>query len=806
METLWQDLKYGARQLARNPGFTTVAVLTLALAIGANASIFSVVNGLLLSPLPYPEPDRLMRVYATQPAQGWNDLNVNPIDLHDWAAQSRLFQEMALYDYRRLNLTGLGEPERVQAAAVEANLLPLLGASPSMGRNFRPEEDQPGAGRVVLLTHGFWQRAFAADTTVLGRTILLNGDAYTVIGVLRPDFTFFYEPVDLIMPLALDTTGLTRGPGSFQAIGRLKPRVSRREAQAELDAIAARNAQTYPDTEAGWGIRVAPLYDEIFHPDLRLYSAVAMVGVTAVLLIGCVNVANLLLSRAAKREREVAIRAALGAGRTRLVRQLLTESLLLAFLGGVAGVVVTVWGVEILRRMVPPEAPRADQVQMDATVLFYGFGVALLTTLFFGLVPAWQATRHDVQGALKEGSRTTSGASRHRLLKSLVTAEVALALVLLSVGALMVRSFQSLTKVDPGFPMENLLTARLSLPESKYKDEPQRVAFFRDVLQKVRAVPGIRSASVVATIPLSGSSSWVRVNVEGAAPARESEPTYVGRMVVTPGYFDTLGVQLFSGRDLRPGDTAEAPPIIVINQTMARRFWPAKDPIGQRLKVDAADSPKPWMTVIGVVRDVRHQNLKRPPRPEMYLPHAQVGSADMALLMRTEGDPLTYAAALREQVWAVDSDQPVSRIRTMADIVDLRALVGPRASAQTMSFLALVALVLAVVGVYGVISYSVSERTHEFGLRMALGATPSNVFQLVLRQGMIPIGIGVLLGVAGALGAGGSMKSILFGVSPSDPPSLLLTAGLLVLVAGLACYVPARRATRVDPMTALRYE
>lgn len=382
---------------------------------------------------------------------------------------------------------------------------------------------------------------------------------------------------------------------------------------------------------------------------------------------------------------------------------------------------------------------------------------------------------------------------------------MALALVLLSVGALMVRSFQSLTKVDPGFQVANLLTADLDLPESKYKEAPQRVAFYRDVLEKARTMSGIRSAAAVATIPLAGSNSWARITPEGDASASESEPIFAGYMVVTPDYFNTLGIPLLSGRDLQPGDSAEASPVIVVNQTLARRLWPGEDAVGKRLKMGAADSERPWMTVVGVARDVHHQNLNRPPRLEMYLPYTQTAPEDMFLLARTEGDPLSHVAALRQQVWAVDPDQPVSNVRSMAAIVDER-LVGLRASAQVMSFLALVALVLAAVGVYGVISYSVSERTHEIGVRMALGATPGNVFQLVLRQGMIPIGIGVLLGVGGAVGAGNLMGSLLFGVSPGDPQTLLLTAGLLVLVAGLACYLPARRATRVDPMTALRYE
>jgi putative ABC transport system permease protein len=805
MHTFWQDVRYAARMMAKSPGFTLIAALTLALGIGANASIFSVVNGLLLSPLPYPEPDRLVRVYATNAGQGWDDVNVNPLDVRDWAAQSQLFEGMALYDILSLNLTGVGEPERVQAAAVEANLLPLLGVAPALGRQFRPEEDQPGAGRVVLLTPGFWERAFAADPGVLGRTLTLDGNAYTIVGVLPRSFTFFYEPIELIVPLALDTAGLDRGPGYLRALGRLKPGVSLPEAQAELDAITQRNAQAYPDTEAGWGARAERLYDEIFDNTLRLILAVLMVGVSAVLLIACVNIANLLLSRAATREREVAIRAALGAGRRRLVRQLLTESLLLALLGGAAGVVVTLWGVEVLKRMVPAGTPRADQVLLDANVLSYALGVTLLTAILFGLVPAWHASRTDVHSTLKEGARSSGGASRHRLLRLLVTAEVALALVLLSVGALMVRSFGSLTRVDPGFRVANLLTADLDLPESKYKEAPVRAAFYRDVLERVRSLPGVRSAAGVNTIPLAGSNSWSRITPEGDAPASESEAIFAGYMVITPDYFKTLGIPLLSGRDLEPGDTAEAPLVVVVNQTLAQRLWPNDDPIGKRLKRGAADSKRPWMRVVGVARDVRHQDLDRPPRLEMYLPDTQAPPEDMFLLARTEGDPLAHAAALREQVWAVDPDQPVSNLRTMAAIVDER-LVGARASAQVMSFLALAAVVLAAVGVYGVISYSVSERTHEIGVRMALGATPGDVFRLVLRQGMIPIGIGILLGAAGALAAGRAMGSLLFGVSPSDPPTLLLTVGLLVLVAGLACYVPARRATRVDPMTALRYE
>ncbi len=787
--------------LLRAPGFTTVAVLTLALGIGANAAIFSVVNGMLLAPLPYPEPDQLVQLYATNPTQGWDDVDVSPAEVEQWREQSQLLEGIAPYGDTSLTLTGQGEPLRLSGLAISHSFFSVLHVRPALGRDFRPEEDRPGADKVALLSHALWQRHFGADPTVLGQKVALDAEPYTVIGVLPADFTFRYEPYDIFVPLALDPSAPDHISHHLDAIARIKSGHTVQELQAELDTIAARLAQADPAAHAGWGARAVSLYNEIFDEILRTILTVMSLAVGFVLLIACANVANLLLARAATREREVAIRAALGAGRLRLIRQLITESLLLALLGGAAGLLGAMWGIEILATMPPPDAPRGDQIRLDATVFLYAVGLSLFTGVLFGLVPAWRSSRPNLMDSLRDAR--TSSSSSHRLLKALVVSEVALALVLLAAAGLMVRSFRLLLTVDPGFRAENLLTLRTSLPDTKYPERHQRAAFYQQALASLESLPGVRSAAAVATIPLGGSNSWTNLTLEGQPRPAEGEERYVGYMVVSPNYFRTLGVSLLAGRDFTPQDTAGVPLVAIINSTLARQYWPGQDPIGKRFQFGNPDNP--YLTVVGIVGDVRHQGLGDEPRPELYRPHSQAASSTMFLLVRTESDPLALVPAARERIWAVDPDQPVYRIRSMQQIIDER-LIGPRAGAQILGVLAGLALLLAAVGIYGVMSYSVNERTHEVGIRMALGAAPPDILRLVVRQAMLPVLLGVGLGLAGGLAATRGLTVLLYGVSPGDPLTFVSTTFLLVGIALLACYLPARRATRVDPMVALRYE
>jgi putative ABC transport system permease protein len=806
METLWQDLRYGFRMLARNPGFTTVAVLTLALGIGANASIFSVVNGILLGPLPYPEADRLVQLYAAKPSKGWDDFAVSHPDFLDWSEQNESFEGMAIYRGRSLSLTGEGEPERLRGLAASAKLFSVLGRSPAQGRAFRVEEDRPGADRVAVLSHGLWERRFGSDPDLLGRTLILDGVAHTVVGIMPADFFFPSPRTELWVPLALDPAKQNRGSHSYEAIGRLKPGVTLPAGRAELNTIAQRLEQEYPDSNAGWRVSVISLYDELFDDDLQLILSMLFLAVGFVLLIVCANVANLLLARAATREKEIAVRVALGARRFRLIRQFLTESVLLALLGGLGGLVVAMWGVDVLKAIAPDDVPRIDQISLDGTVLLYTLGVSLLTGLIFGLAPAIQTTKPDLHEALKEGGRISGGGSRHRLLKTLVVSEVALAVMLIVVGGLMIRSFLLMQRTDPGFDTEHLLTLRINLLEAKYPEEHQRASFYQQVLERVETLPGVESAAAVNTIPLGGNNSWTSITIEGRVPTDPKEKLFVGYLVITPHYLRSMGIPLLQGRSFNRQDVADAPKVVLINQTMARRFWPEEETaVGRRFKGGDADSESPWLTVVGVVADVKHQNLAQPPRPEMYLPHAQTPSGGMTVVVRAAGDPAGYTSGVRGKVWEVDPNLPVFAVRSMAEVVDRRT-AGTRATAQIMGVLAGVALMLAAVGIYGVISYSVSQRTHEIGIRMALGASPRDIFKLVVRQGVILVGSGLLLGLVGALALARVMSSVLFGVTSTDVTTYAGTVLVLVGAALLACYIPARRATRVDPLVALRYE
>jgi putative ABC transport system permease protein len=805
MRTLLQDLRYGFRMMGKAPGVTAIAILTMALGIGINTAVFSLVNVLLFEPLPYPEQDRIVQLWESNLPKGWDQATVSPPNYLDWKAQSKSFEGMALYTRNSFALTGKGEPERVEGMLGTINLLDILGVKPALGRGFLPGEDRPGAERVAIISHGLYERRFAASPEVIGRKIELNGAPYTVVGVMPRGYTFLYAPVEIWTTLDIDPAAQDRDSHGYLVIGRLAKGISREQAQSEMNLIAGRLDKQYPDSNKGWGVAMNTAWEEVFDRDTPTALLTILLSVLFVLLIGCANVANLLLARAASREREISIRRALGAGRARLIRQILTESVMLSMCGGIAGVLVAVWGVEVLKAIAPKTVPRIDEVGIDAPALLYMLGLSLACGILFGLAPALQRNRPDLMVALRESGRGASGHARHRLLKTLVVSEVALALVLLAAAGLMIRSVQSMFRIDPGFRTENLLAASIALPEARYPEQAQRSAFFRQALEQVRSVPEIEAASVVTTLPLAGWNSWTELAIEGRPIPPAGQENSVGYLIVGTDYFKTLGIRLLQGRDFTEQDAGDAAPVAVINETMARHYWPGEDAVGRGIRSAVAEPDAPWIRIVGVVADVRHQNLFEPPRTEMYRPEAQKGPAEMTFIVRTKSDPLRWAPTIRQKVWGVDRDLPLFDVRVMQQLIDRRT-EGSRAMAKVMGGPAVIALLMAAFGLYGVLAFSVTERTNEIGIRVALGARSRDILRMIIRQGLVLISIGMVIGLAGALAVTQLLRSLLSGTSPTDPSTYLAVGVILFTAALLACYLPARRAARVDPVVALRYE
>ncbi|MDQ3803685.1 MAG: ABC transporter permease [Acidobacteriota bacterium] len=809
LETLWQDLRYAARTLRTRPGFAAVAVLTLALGIGANTAIFSVVNAVLLRPLPYEDPERIVRIGGTNQRRGAALGSFSPQDFFDWRERANVFEALAAYDGWSPSLTGAGEPERVEAARVSPGFFGVLKVSPALGRDFLPAEEQRGNHLSVILSHPFWQRRFGGDPRVIGRSLTLNGHGYTVVGIMPagfagPKFTGGdFEQAELWAPFAPDLSQWTRDGRSVDAaIARLKPGVSLAQAQAELDAIAAQLQRQYPDTNAGIGAAAASLHEQAVGA-IRPALLTFLVAVGLVLLIACANVANLLLARAAARQKEIAVRMALGAGRARIVRQLLTESVLLAGLGGAAGLLLALWATSLLVALGSDAIPRPDEIAVDARVLGFTLGVSLLTGIAFGLAPALAASRPDLNETLKEGGRSqTFGRGRKRVRGVLVVSEVALSLLLLIGAGLLVKSFVRLRRVDPGFDPRHVLTMNAFLPGARYPEEWQHAAFFEKVLERVRALPGVESASVVSNLPVSGNYDRISLYVEGQTPAAREDIPDAERYMVDAEYFKTMRIPLLGGRPFNDRDTAEAPPVVIVNESVARRFWPGESAVGKRVRTDPS---RPWLTVVGVVGEVRHYSLEAAPNMQLYLPHRQVPSQVMTFAVRSAGDPGAQAAAVRGQVWAVDKDQPVYDVRTMGQLLS-ESLAQRRFTMLLVGVFAGVALLLAAVGLYGVMNYAVAQRTHEIGIRMALGAQRGDVLRIMLGQGMALTLGGVGLGLVAAAGLTRVLESLLYGVSALDPAVFAGVTFILIAVAFLACCIPARKATRVDPIVALRYE
>jgi predicted permease len=804
----WQDLRYGLRMLAKNPGFTVVAVVALALGIGANSAIFSVVNTVLLRPLPYKEPDRLVMVWEDASRHGYPRDTPAAANYMDWREQNQVFEGMAALADQSFNLTGVGEPERIDGRRASASLFPLLGVEPLLGRAFTPEEDQPGANRVVIMSHGLWQRRFGSDPNITGKTLTLNGESYMVVGVMPSHFQFPSREVDLWVPLALTSQEATnRGRHYLQVIARMKTGVTYEQAQAEMTTIAARLSQQYPDQNTDLGATVTPLHEHVAG-DIKPALLVLLGAVGFVLLIACANVANLLLARAAVRQKEIAVRVALGASRLRLIQQFLTESVLLALVGGIVGLLLSVWGVNLLKTFIPPNISQAKAITIDAKVLIFTLLVSLLTGLIFGLAPATQASNFNLNETLKEGGRDSVAGSRGNRIRSLlVVAEVAVSLILLVGAGLLINSFLRLRSVDPGFSTGNLLTMSIVLPQQKYAEHGQRSAFYTELVNRIEALPGVRSAAVTNWIPLVRQGDSIGFSIEGRPDPVGKRPTVVTR-VVHPHYFRTMGIQFLLGREFSEQDRVDAPAVAVISETMARRYWPGEDPLGKRFTPGNPTSTDPddWLTVIGVVKDVRQFELVADPKPQMYLSYVQAGFfAPRNLIVSTNVEPLSLAATVRQAVWAIDKDQPVSNISTMEDVLS-ESIARQRFSMLLLGIFAALALVLAAVGIYGVMSYSVAQRTHEIGLRMALGAQPRDVLKLVVGGGLKLVLIGVAIGLVAAFILTRVMSSLLFNVSATDPTTFITISLVLICVAVLASYIPARRATKVDPMIALRYE
>jgi len=819
METLLQDIRYSFRMLRKSPSFTAVAVIALALGIGATSAIFSVVHAVLLRPLPFKEPSRLVRIWGKFDSYGIPKNWISQPELLDLNEQNQSFEDIAAYQSGGANLTDVGDPVRVNTALVNASFFSILGVEPEKGRTFTEEEDQPGPDKVVLVSDALWRSRFGGDTALVGRTLGLSGNSYTVIGIMPPGF-HFPDQEDLWIPLAINKANPSdRGNHGLQVVARLKPGVTPLQAQTDLTNISATLEQRYPNNYAngGFGFYEVSMLDEIVG-NIRPALYVLLGAVGFVLLIACANVANLLLARATAREKEVAVRAALGARRGRLIRQLLTESVMLAAIGTALGLVLAYFSVKLFALLGPRDIPRIEEIALDARVVGLSVLMAVITGVAFGLAPALQISNPSLHDSLKEGARgSTTG--RQRLRAALVVSEVAIALVLLIGAGLMIKSFQRLLKINMGFRTERTLTMRLTLPSTRYKDNNQVISFYRQLLDKIKALPGVESAGSISHLPLSGAYSSGTTAVE-RADSDEGLKSFRGvpfieadRRAVSSDFFKTLGIGLKTGRFLTEADNENAPPVAVVDEAFEKRFWPVSGAIGKRFVNRFNDGKIEWGEVVGVVSHVNHYGidevkkygLAQEGREEIYFPHAQRPSNQMYLAIRTSVDPLSLTNAVRGEVLSLDPDEPIYEVKSMDQLAST-SLAQRQLNMLLFASFSGIALILAAVGIYGVMSYSVTQRTHEIGIRMALGARQGNVLGLVVRQGMALALAGVVIGLGAAIALTRLMSSLLFGVSATDPLTFSAISVILTAVALVATFVPARRATRVDPMIALRYE
>ena len=805
MDTLRQDLAYALRRLAHAPGFSLVAIATLALGIGANSAIFSVINAVLLKPLPYAEPGQLVMLSQTWKGE---PTVYSPQNFLDVAAAAQSFESLAAVDGGGITLTGRGAPARLEGSAVSASFFGLLRARPVLGRGFRAEENEPGRNKVVVLSHALWRGRFGGDPAIVGQTIQLNREPHEVVGVAPPNLDY-PAGAELWTPMEYDAVfrSHSRGAWYLTVLGRLRPGVSVESARGEVATIAARLAKQYPDQNEGVGGTVRLLHQAMIGQK-RTALLVLLDAVNLVLLIACVNVANLLLARVAARETELAVRAALGASRRRLVRQLLTESLVLAVLGGVAGVLLASASLDSLLALQPEGVPRLGEVRIDRSVMAFAAALSVLTGFLFGVFPALHTTARPTAQTLREGSRGVLAGRGQRLRGGLIVAQMALAMVLLTGAGLLIRSFNKLLRVDPGFRSDSALTFRLSLPEGVYEDEPLRAAFFAELLRRLEAVPGVRTAGAIMGVPLGGLEFSLSFEVEGRPPLPPAQQPSMQVRVVTPGYFRAIGIPIVRGRGLEPSDAAESRPVVVLSETAVRRFFPDEDPMGKRIVVGwrrPDGKPPAGGEVVGIVGDVKELGLDQENAPEVYIPHAQLPVNAMDVVLHTAVDPLSVTRSVQTVVAGLDPELPVARLQPLEAIV-ARSVSEPRFYMVLLGAFAAMAVSLAALGIFGVMSYAVVHRSREIGIRVALGAHPRDVLGLVLRHALVLTLAGVGLGALGAAAASRTLATLLFDLSPTDPAILGGTALLLTAVALLASYLPARRATQVDPLVALRSE
>ena len=812
MNSLFQDIRYALRSLLQRPGFTLIAVITLALGIGASTAIFSVVHAVLLRSLPYGSADRLVMVWEDRHRVGGKATNtINLGNFFDWKEQNHTFEDMAAFFDMSAKLTGDGEPEEVPSEIATPNLFSVLGVNPIMGRTFLLDDGKPDQPDVVVLSYGFWQKRFGGDQHVVGRHLTMNNRDVTVVGVLPRDFTLHItkasmsnKPPEIWRPWQVSNELRQRHGRFAMAVGRLKPGVSLPNAQAEMDTIAARLEKEYPEFDTNSGVNLVPLRTQ-FSGEIRKALLILLGAVGFVLLIACANVANLLLARGVSRQKEFGVRAALGAGRGRIVRQLLTESLILAVLGGGLGLLLAWQGTDLLVSLSPPELFGSSHVGMNTPVLLFTLGVSLLTGIIFGLVPAFEATRFELHESLKEGGKNIGGGARsHRLRGAFVAAEIALAFVLLIGAGLLIKSFRQLQAVDPGFNANNVLTMTVGVPPWKYDSDRKIVDFFKQAASQLQTLPDVEAVGAINTLPFNGPHSGTSVEIEGRSKRPPGQELKTGVCVTDVNYFNAMKIPLKQGRLFTAQEASEERHVVVVNETFARENLPGEDPIGKRVTINMKDENAPT-EIIGVVADSKHATLDGEPEAMAYWPHPELVYSSMTFVIRTRGDASKLAGAARNVIRTLDPQQPIRDVSTMERLLS-KSIASSRFNTVLLGVFALVALALAAVGTYGVMSYAVTQRTHEFGIRMALGAGTVDVLKLVLRRGMTLVIVGLLFGLGGAFGLTRLMTTLLFEVKPTDAVTFAIVSVSLIVIALLACYIPARRATKVSPLVALRYE